>query len=189
MTVHGKASGRDIALALGVTPQRVSQLRRDGMPADSIDAALSWYRRRVDPVRSAAQRRAGSARAAAPGPRPRAAGGDDLPLALALVARLWPAAADEVARGPAGQAVALLRVALAQVPDELRPRVALPIELWRELVADVRDVVGAFEPPAESAESMPDEDRVATMAAFWYAAAAGEVLASNPERRLAEGRA
>lgn len=32
----------DLATALGVTPQRVSILKRDGMPSDSIEAALAW---------------------------------------------------------------------------------------------------------------------------------------------------
>lgn len=32
----------DLATALGVTPQRVSILKRDGMPSDSIESALAW---------------------------------------------------------------------------------------------------------------------------------------------------
>ena len=37
---------RDIANALGVTPQRVSALVRQGMPTDSIEAAVKWREER-----------------------------------------------------------------------------------------------------------------------------------------------
>ena len=38
----------ELARALGVTPQRVSVLKRDGMPAHSIEAALAWREARAD---------------------------------------------------------------------------------------------------------------------------------------------
>ena len=39
---------KDIADALGVTPQRVSVLLKAGMPTDSIEAALAWRAARED---------------------------------------------------------------------------------------------------------------------------------------------
>lgn len=44
--------GREVAEALGISPGRVSQLRKEGMPVDSIASASAWYRRRVDQGRS-----------------------------------------------------------------------------------------------------------------------------------------
>jgi hypothetical protein len=35
-------SNLDLAQALGITPQRVSVLRGEGMPCDSVDAAVAW---------------------------------------------------------------------------------------------------------------------------------------------------
>lgn len=35
-------SGADLAAALGVNESRVSQLKKEGMPVDSIEAALAW---------------------------------------------------------------------------------------------------------------------------------------------------
>jgi len=38
----------DIAVVLGVTRPRVSQLKAKGMPVNSIDLAADWYRKNVD---------------------------------------------------------------------------------------------------------------------------------------------
>lgn len=43
----------EIGAALGVTPQRVSILRKEGMPTDSVEAALAWRTQR-DASRKAA---------------------------------------------------------------------------------------------------------------------------------------
>jgi len=173
MMLPRKATGREIATALGVSPQRVSQLRRDGMPDESIDAAAAWFRRRVDPARSAAQRYAREARPAPP-PRP-----DARPPVLALVARLVPAAEAEYARGAPGTDVALLRAALAQVPAELRRDVMLPLDLARALTADVFAVVTAFEParPAGAAAPEINDKDAAWLGAFWYGVMADEIRA------------
>lgn len=37
----------ELARALGITPQRVSVLKREGMPAHSIDAAIAWREERA----------------------------------------------------------------------------------------------------------------------------------------------
>ena len=44
----------ELGTALGVTPQRVSILRRDGMPSDSIEAALAWRAQREASRRASA---------------------------------------------------------------------------------------------------------------------------------------
>jgi hypothetical protein len=44
----------EIGLALGVTAQRVSALRKDGMPTDSIDAAKAWREARAGVQRARA---------------------------------------------------------------------------------------------------------------------------------------
>jgi phage terminase Nu1 subunit (DNA packaging protein) len=41
-------SGRSIAVALGVSPGRVSQLKAQGMPTDTVATAQDWYARHVD---------------------------------------------------------------------------------------------------------------------------------------------
>jgi hypothetical protein len=40
---------KSIAAALGVTPGRVSQMAKQGMPTNSIEAALAWKRQNVVP--------------------------------------------------------------------------------------------------------------------------------------------
>lgn len=71
---------REIAEALGLSPGRISQLVKEGMPVASVAAAAGWYKKRVDQVRSFGARRgaglagapAGQAAPAVPG---EAAGG------------------------------------------------------------------------------------------------------------------
>ena len=41
-------SGRSIAVALGVSAGRVSQLKAQGMPTETVAAAQDWYSRNVD---------------------------------------------------------------------------------------------------------------------------------------------
>lgn len=61
-----------LAAALGVSPARVCQLKRQGMPADDLEAALEWRRRNVAPhARSStppAEPAVASAGTAPPGP-------------------------------------------------------------------------------------------------------------------------
>jgi hypothetical protein len=47
-----KLSNLEIGTALGITPQRVSVLKREGLPTDSVEAALAWRAAR-DEARSA----------------------------------------------------------------------------------------------------------------------------------------
>ena len=47
-----KPSNLEIGAALGITAQRVSVLKREGMPTDSVEAAQAWRATR-DEVRRA----------------------------------------------------------------------------------------------------------------------------------------
>ena len=42
-------SGRSIAVTLGVSPGRVSQMKAQGMPTDSLAGAKAWFAENVDP--------------------------------------------------------------------------------------------------------------------------------------------
>ena len=44
----GALSGVKLAVALGVTKGRVSQLKKQGMPMDSVEAAKDWYAENID---------------------------------------------------------------------------------------------------------------------------------------------
>jgi hypothetical protein len=65
--MNNRPKQREIAEALGLSPGRISQLRADGMPTTSIEAARDWYRRRVDQVRSFGARRGAGLAGSAPG--------------------------------------------------------------------------------------------------------------------------
>lgn len=43
-----KVKQSEIAAVLGVTEARVTQLKKKGMPVNSIDAAAAWYRANID---------------------------------------------------------------------------------------------------------------------------------------------
>jgi len=47
---HGKLKRSTIADALGLSGGRISQLKGQGMPVDSVDAAKEWYAKNVDPT-------------------------------------------------------------------------------------------------------------------------------------------
>ena len=48
----------ELGLALGVTAQRISVLRKEGMPTDSIDAAKAWREARANVQRAQAPKAA-----------------------------------------------------------------------------------------------------------------------------------
>lgn len=136
--MHEQPKQYEIAEALGVTAGRVSQLKADGMPVDSVEAARAWYKRRVDPARSFGQRHA-MGRHPSPvridddeddaddeGPTPAAR--------IGLVCVVALAAADASANGYDIHAyLPALRLALADVPPNDHRFIALPLEVWRAL--------------------------------------------------------
>lgn len=163
-----RVSNIDIANALGVTPGRVSQLRADGMPAESIEQALAWYRRRVSPARAAGQR---LARRWRPGAAP--AGGGEARQRVEALGR-WAMSA--LVAGRFYEAEADLRAALAAVPLEDRLTVELDREVWGALTADVLQAVRDALRDEPSAEPPSNVDVDEFMGHFWFAAAAGEIV-------------
>ena len=53
-----KLSNLEIGTALNITPQRVSVLKREGMPTDTIEAALAWRAQREEARRAQAPKAA-----------------------------------------------------------------------------------------------------------------------------------
>lgn len=53
-----KPSNLEIGTALNITPQRVSVLKREGMPTDTIEAALAWRAQREEARRAQAPKAA-----------------------------------------------------------------------------------------------------------------------------------
>ena len=198
-----RPSGAEIAVALGISTPRVSQLKRRGMPVDSLAAAAAWYRSRVDQVRAAGQRLSrGGGAVAAPEPLPAPSPPEhDAALAERLV-RAAEALAESVAGDvgrPGFDAASLsLRLILQEIPARYRPLVALPAAVWTALCRPVLDAMSPgvdWDQPATRPAPLADAE-AAELWAFWYAVAAGEVwLTGEPppvERALAalddEGR-
>lgn len=169
-----KPTGKAIAEALGVSPGRVSQLAREGLPRDSLEEAERWYRRRVNQVRSAGQRLAREGRSAPP--RPRADAGNDV---LSQVRAAADAALASLSTSGAMTTAeeARLRAALAAVPAHLRASVELPVELINALAAEVLELVREFEParPAGSPAPVVDDGDRESFAEFWFAVLAGKI--------------
>lgn len=132
MNMLYRPKGQDIAEALGISPGRVSQLKADGMPVDSIEAARSWYRRRVDPARSFGQKH-GMARRPAP-VQVGDAGDEDAdeePSAAEALGVVCTMAAAWLDHGDAY--LDALREAIDDVPLDYHRFIALPLEAWRAL--------------------------------------------------------
>lgn len=132
MNTTYRPKGQDIAEALGISPGRVSQLKADGMPVDSIEAARSWYRRRVDPARSFGQKH-GMARRSAP-VQVGDAGDEDPgeePSAAEALGVVCTMALAFLEHGDAY--LDALREAIDDVPLDYHRFIALPLEAWRAL--------------------------------------------------------
>ncbi len=179
-----RTTGKAIAEAIGVSPGRVSQLRREGMPDSSIEAAVAWYRRRVNPARSTGQRfshrsRQASHDADGSGSPRDALGSTD---ALERVAELQEFARTALAIGSFEIVEASLRESLRAVRLTDRAHVQLDSDVWRALSADVLREIEADQADggptrsqmAADFEALTDEEK-RQMAAFWYSVAAGEI--------------
>lgn len=164
-----KPTGRQIAAALGVSPGRVSQLRKEGMPVESIEAAWAWVRRRIDPARSIAQRNAPRRRAAS-----QSEPADD-GAALARAASLAAAAHYALAVGGFSEIEDELRAALRAVPLAERAALELPIDVFEELTRAVFDDMQAHEESGDRVEGLMSDEEAEWMGRFWFAVAAGEV--------------
>lgn len=169
-----KPTGKIIAQALGISEGRVSQLKRDGMPVDDIEAARSWYRRRVDPARAFGQRhRYGRT------PSPSAPSAVD---PLERVAVLAERAERMIAVGqPLDSLEEPLREALLSVPESEIPRVELPSAVWFFLCREVLEVVREFEAaPGGHPEEAAQEEHTLELDRFWYQVAAGFIVVTRP---------
>lgn len=167
-------TGRQIAAHLGITPGRVSQLKHEGLPTDSIEAAERWYRANVDPVRSIGNRLSRGAPIPKWPDNRQAAVQRDGAAALDRAARLGDAAHHALAAGAFGVMEPELRAALRAVPLADRSRLELPEDVLEELCADVLAVARKFDDEADRG-ALSDED-VEWLGDFWYRVAAGEVV-------------
>jgi hypothetical protein len=152
--------GKDLALALGISEAMVSKLRKRGMPTDSVERAVRWRRRHLEPGRVR------GVRADRPRVQTPAVGEGDRSR-LDLVAQLADLAAADFARWEPQ-----LRTALRAVPVAARPLVGMPAEVWQQLTeyghAVLTPVIDEAPPGVGDAEAQ------AITEAFVYALAAGE---------------
>lgn len=143
-------------MALGVSPAMISKLKARGMPVHSVAAAAEWRRQNLDPalVKEIRRPAALAQTTAAPGP-------------LAIVRKL----ADLAAVDP-GPWLAELRLALREVPRELRDGVELTIETWDALLAELWLVLERDQVLAPPAHDGPEDD--AYVGVVLYEVACGE---------------
>jgi hypothetical protein len=99
----------ELAKALGLSPQAIVKLKRQGMPTDTVEAAQAWRRDHVRPYAAA---------------RP--------PAALVAVAELGERVDALLEAGQAAP-VESLRAAVLAVPDHLRASVRLSVRAWDAL--------------------------------------------------------
>lgn len=172
--MNNHPTGREIARHLGVHPSRVSQLRREGLPVDSLEAAERWYRANVDMVRSIGNRLSRGA----PVPKWAADRGAEAQhdSALERAGALGTAAHYALEAGAFEQIEPELRAALRAVPIADRSRLKLPEDVFDALCADVLADIKAHEKPGDFTDAaIPPED-VEWLADFWFRVAAGELV-------------
>ncbi|MCU0950033.1 MAG: hypothetical protein MUC68_02970 [Burkholderiaceae bacterium] len=167
-------TGKELALALGISPQMVSKLKARGMPTDSVERATRWRRRHLEPGRMRGMR--------ADRPRVQASAQDgEARERLDQLAQLGDLAAQDFPRWEAR-----LRAALRAVSNPVREYVGLPLDVWEKLTEDGRRVLAA--PEDAPAAWLASEQQWPEVSAFLYALAAGELelqgerlVAATPE--------
>lgn len=149
---------KDLAYALGISAPMVSKLSAKGMPTDSLEAALAWRRRNLEPGR-------------VKGVRLDTMRGT--PMSVITAMRMAELANDDFATWCDD-----CQAALRAVPIHHRAKVTLPAPLFRRMVTEAKDLIDdaavdgdEIEPPS----AMTDTDRE-LMGAFWYSVAAGEFV-------------
>jgi len=151
-----------LADALGISRQEVHRYAKKGMPCDSIAAARQWREESVR-VRLNEPR----------GPSPAAL--------VRLVHELQDGAATllEEGRRAAFDAMApTLRQALRKVPPNKRDRVKFARPVFDALTDDVQRVLLSIQDEEGDSARELDEAQAERMGAFWYAVAAGEIIAT-----------
>lgn len=113
---------KDLAKLLGISASMVSRLVKKGMPTDSVERAQRWRKRHLEPGRIKGARFDPTAAAEAVPRHDPAAILHELAAGADLL--LLGATAFDDAPGVA-EAVAPLRTALRQLPDDARPRLSL----------------------------------------------------------------
>ena len=129
----------EIATALQVSPGRISQLVKDGMPTYSVEAAAAWKKQHVAPImtkaRSVAAHASGPASAAPAGASRQPSDSPQPSATLASVEALGGLVDAALLAGKvtvAGIHVAALRDLLRNLPEGLSPR--LPVRVWVALL-------------------------------------------------------
>ena len=172
---------KDLAAGLGISEAMVSKLARRGMPTDSVERAVRWRRRHLEPARMKGMRVDSNPepprRPATPPQAPATDQADALQaesdqLRVELVGRLFALAEADFDRYAAE-----LRPALRALPWRLRPRLQVSVEVMERLVAHVpavirRNALAAAELQAPVPMSDHDAD---LLGEFWLACAAGEI--------------
>lgn len=175
----GGPTQNELAAALGISKQAVSKNKKQGMPVDSLEAALAWRRRHLN----VAQRK--------PDPEPLHHQHDCGP-EVQRANDLIRAAALMIEAGQEIDAVVpSLRAALSGVAPRLRVLVQLDLQVIKALVREVLEAL----PPAELQPTLPEGSPVWTetmtdqeaqdAGEFWYSVAAGEFALDVPAVRLA----
>jgi hypothetical protein len=185
---------KDLAKELDISPSMVSQLKKRGMPVNSVEAAERWRRRHLTFARTKGTR-AGTER---PAPAERAIGetvsggrvSDTLvdratAAALARVRALGLLGKDALVGDTFGVLKPMLQHAMAAVPPAAREHVQLPLEVWDALTACIP--AGGGSEASDGVELSED-----FMATFWYQVALGPELSDHrivSATPLAESRA
>ena len=149
---------KDLAYALGISAPMVSKLSAKGMPTDSLEAALAWRRRNLEPGR-------------VKGVRFDTVRGT--PMSVITAMRMAELANEDFAIWCDD-----CQAALRAVPVHHRAKVTLPAPLLRRMVAEAKgllDESAADGDEIELANTMSDSD-AEFMGAFWYSVAAGEFV-------------
>lgn len=148
-------TGKELAKALGISPQMVSKLRKRGMPTDSLERALRWRRRNLEPGRVKGVR--------VDTLSPLRADDDDVErqraelLQLELVSRLGV-----YVERDGGASLPSLQRAMRDLAPRLRPRVRLPLAAWDALLRAAGDnVVPALAGDPAGDAAMADEELAA----------------------------
>lgn len=172
---------KDLAEALDISPSMVSQLKKRGMPVDSVDAAERWRRRHLTFARTKGNR-AGTERPA----QAEGAIGKSVPCgrvsdtlvdrataaALARVRALGLLGKDALAGDTFEVLRPMLQHAMAAVPPAAREHVQLPLEVWDALTACI---------PAGGGSGAGDGVDLSEefMGEFWYQIAIGPELSDH----------
>jgi hypothetical protein len=149
---------KDLAFALGLSAPMISKLCSQGMPHDSLENALAWRRRNIDPLRAKGTR-FDTVR--------------NTPMSVITAQRMGELAERDFATWADD-----LQSALRAVPVHQRAKVLLPAPLFSRMVSEAKQLLDDAAPEGAEIETtamMTDAD-AELMGAFWYSIAAGEFV-------------